>query len=41
MTLSEIPLTTIRGEQTSLAEFDDKVMLIVNVASRCGLAPQY
>ena len=41
MTLSEIPLTTIRGEQTTLAEFDDKVMLIVNVASRCGLAPQY
>jgi len=41
MTLSDIPLTTIRGEQTTLAEFDDKVMLIVNVASRCGLAPQY
>ena len=41
MTISEIPLTTIRGEQTTLAEFDDKVMLIVNVASRCGLAPQY
>ena len=41
MTLSEIPLTTIRGEQTTLAEFDDKVMLIVNVASRCGLAHQY
>ena len=41
MTLSDIALTTIRGEQTTLAEFDDKVMLIVNVASRCGLAPQY
>jgi glutathione peroxidase len=41
MTISEIPLTTIRGEQTTLAEYDDKVMLIVNVASRCGLAPQY
>jgi len=41
MTLSDIALTTIRGEQTTLAEFDDKVLLIVNVASRCGLAPQY
>ena len=25
----------------SLAEYEDKVVLIVNVASRCGLAPQY
>ena len=40
-TISEIPLTTIDGSTTSLAEFDDKVVLIVNVASRCGLAPQY
>jgi len=41
MTLSDIPITTIDGEQTSLAEFDNKVLMIVNVASRCGLAPQY
>ena len=41
MTLSDIPITTIDGEQTSLAEFDNKVIMIVNVASRCGLAPQY
>ena len=40
-TISEIPLTTIDGSTTSLAEYDDKVVLIVNVASRCGLAPQY
>ena len=40
-TISEIPLTTIDGSTTSLAEFDNKVVLIVNVASRCGLAPQY
>ena len=40
-TISEIPLTTIDGATTSLSEFDDKVVLIVNVASRCGLAPQY
>lgn len=40
-TISEIPLTTIDGSTTSLSEYDDKVVLIVNVASRCGLAPQY
>lgn len=39
--LTEIPLTTIDGRQTTLAEFDGKVLMIVNVASRCGLAPQY
>jgi glutathione peroxidase len=41
MSLTDIPLNTIDGEQTSLAEFDGKVILVVNVASRCGLAPQY
>jgi glutathione peroxidase len=38
--LNEIPLTTIDGETTTLAEYAP-VKLIVNVASRCGLAPQY
>ena len=41
MHLDDIPLTTIDGDQTSLAAYADKVKLIVNVASRCGLAPQY
>jgi glutathione peroxidase len=41
MALNEIPITTMSGDQTSLAEFDGKVKLVVNVASRCGLAPQY
>ena len=40
-TISDIPLTTIDGATTSLADYGDKVVLIVNVASRCGLAPQY
>jgi glutathione peroxidase len=41
MTLNDIPITTIDGGETSLAQYDGKVKLIVNVASRCGLAPQY
>jgi len=41
VTLNDIPLVTIDGEPTSLAPFADKVKLIVNVASRCGLTPQY
>jgi len=39
--LLEIPVTTITGERTTLAEHEGKVLLIVNVASRCGLTPQY
>jgi glutathione peroxidase len=41
MTLTDIPITTIDGRSTTLREWDDRVLLIVNVASRCGLAPQY
>jgi glutathione peroxidase len=40
-TITDIPLTTIDGAPTSLGEYRDKVVLIVNVASRCGLSPQY
>ena len=39
--LRDIPLTTIDGNGTSLADFKDQVVLIVNVASRCGLSSQY
>ncbi len=35
------PLKDITGEETSLEAYKGKVILVVNVASRCGLTPQY
>ncbi len=39
--LQEIPLTRIDGTPDSLANHSGRVLLIVNVASKCGLTPQY
>ena len=37
----DIPVKKISGEDASLGEFKGEVVLIVNVASKCGLTPQY
>jgi glutathione peroxidase len=40
-TLYDFEHKSITGEQKSLADYSGKVALIVNVASKCGLTPQY
>ncbi len=39
--LRDIGLTTLDGTPTSLAELAEGAALVVNVASKCGLTPQY
>ena len=40
-TIYDFKVKTIQGEETTLEQYKGKVMLIVNVASKCGYTPQY
>jgi glutathione peroxidase len=41
MALFDLPIHTLHGEEGSLAPHPGKALLFVNVASKCGLTPQY
>ncbi|QJD82336.1 glutathione peroxidase [Cohnella herbarum] len=41
MSVYDIEIKSARGETTDLSNYEGKVMLIVNTASKCGFAPQF
>jgi glutathione peroxidase len=41
VSIFDAPIHTLAGEETSLSEQKGKALLLVNVASKCGLTPQY
>ena len=41
MSIFDIPVNTLGGEDSSLGSLAGKTLLVVNVASKCGLTPQY
>jgi len=41
MSIYEFTATNIKGQEINLSDYDGKVMLIVNTASKCGFTPQF
>ena len=41
MTIHDISMTSITGEEIAFSEYKEQALLIVNLASQWGLTPQY
>ncbi len=41
MSIHSVPVSTLSGDPTTLGQFAGQTLLVVNVASKCGLTPQY